>query len=120
MYPQDTGAGIIKLQPDAFYVQRHTSVGSIVLDVREYKWYRKSRIPGALSVPRMSDLKSFSDTLDRDLPIFVYCDGSTRSQTACSYLCDQGMKKVHLLEGGIVSWKSANFPIEKKRIRRIP
>jgi len=106
------------LGPNEFYIRSQLAAGSIIMDVRELKMYKKSRIPGALSIPDASVLHAFSDSLDRDVPIFVYCDGSTRSQTACSLLIDRGFQNVALLKGGLMSWESVNLPMDKRRVAK--
>jgi rhodanese-related sulfurtransferase len=114
----DTSMCIHRLEATDFYIQSHAHVDGIILDVREFKFFKKSRIHGAINVPNSTILKTVSDTLDRELPIFVYCDGSTRSHTACSLLMEKRFKNVYLLNEGFLSWKAAQLPIDKERIRR--
>ncbi len=91
---------------------------AILIDVREFFEYRKSRLKNALNIPSSGNLESASDTISRDSALYLYCTSGFRSKRAAAFFGKQGFSKVYSLEGGIKGWKKEGKPIEKKRIRR--
>lgn len=83
----------------------------VILDVRTYSEFKESRIPGAMNIP-VDELEWELDELEnlKDMPILVYCKVGVRSNIACSYLENQGFKKLYNLIGGILDF---NGEIEK-------
>lgn len=106
------------LEPEEFLISCSSEVFAIIVDVREKKEYRRERIEGAINIPGMKQLVPFADTLDREIPIYIYCDTYTRSITAADYLVEQGFTRLYILKDGILEWKKAGLDVETNGKRR--
>ena len=51
--------------------------------------------------------------LPRDRPIFTICASGYRSSIAASLLRQAGFEDVSWVSGGVPSWGSAGFPIDR-------
>lgn len=84
-----------------------------VLDVRTAGEFGGGHIKNALQANWL-DEKEFKDRtqyLDKNVPVYVYCQSGGRSASAQKYLMSQGYKVVNL-EGGMSNWKMQNMPVE--------
>lgn len=84
-----------------------------VLDVRTAAEFNGGHIQNALQANWM-DQKEFADRtqhLDKNLPVYVYCQAGARSASAQAALEAKGYK-VFNLEGGMSNWKMNGFPVE--------
>lgn len=85
---------------------------AILIDVRTPREYSEDgHIPKANLIP----LQLFGSIYlagFKDKPVFVYCRSGHRSRQASEILEKMGIKEVYNLSGGIISWKSAGFPVE--------
>jgi len=84
-----------------------------VLDVRTAAEFNGGHIQNALQANWM-DQKEFTDRtqhLDKNLPVYVYCQAGARSASAQAALEAKGYKVVNL-EGGMSNWKMNGFPVE--------
>jgi rhodanese-related sulfurtransferase len=84
-----------------------------VLDVRTASEFNGGYIKHALQANWL-DQKEFKDRtqhLDKNLPIFVYCQAGGRSASAQEALEAKGYKVVNL-EGGMSNWKMNGFPVD--------
>ena len=115
---QEQSDTINLLDPNEFYIKLYQSPNPLLLDVGEYKDYRKERIPGAVLATTHDELLSLTDTLDRERLIFIYCAYISRSITAYTLLNNRGFSNVYVLIDGIVGWKELGLETDKKRIRR--
>jgi len=106
------------LDPNEFYIKLYQSSNPLLLDVGEYKDYRKERIPGAVSAATHDELVSLTDTLDLERPVFIYCVYISRSITASSLINNLGFSNVYVLINGIAGWKDLGLETDKKRIRK--
>ncbi len=83
-----------------------------VLDVRERTEWDAGHIPGSVHVP-YHDIHALPTGLDPDRPIAAICGSGQRSAVAASLLKRYGAGDViHVVEGGVASWKRAGWPIE--------
>ncbi len=106
------------LLPSEFDYRYKAEVYAIIIDARVAKEYRRERIPGALGIEGMDKLELFADSMDTETPLYIYCDGESRSRTVTQYLGEQGFTRLYILRGGIREWKAADMPLDKKRLRR--
>ena len=86
-----------------------------ILDVRMPKEYGVGHIKGAVNY-NVYD-KSFKEqvaTLDKKLPVFVYCKGGGRSALAVKQLEELGFTDIHELKGGILAWEEQKLPVVKE------
>lgn len=86
--------------------------GAVVVDVRTDKEYQEGHIMNSLHIPlgvlenRISELKDLKST-----PLIVACRTGSRSSSAAAKLKKQGFQAVKNLNGGMLSWASANLPV---------
>jgi len=106
------------LMPVDFDISYKSEVFAIMIDARTERQYRRNRIAGATGIDRMAELRVFADTMDSETPLYIYCDGESRSRTVAEYLQDEGFSRLYILRGGIREWEAAGLPIDKKRIKR--
>ncbi len=91
---------------------------ALLIDVREFFEYRKSRIRNAINIPSSGNLEFASDTLKKDYSLFLYCTSGFRSKRAAKYFNERGFPKVFSLDGGIAQWKKEGMPVDRKKIRK--
>ena len=113
--------GFKSLSVEDFYVKMHNSANSLIVDVRLLPDYNEKRIPGALPASEPSRLKTLTDTLDKQIPLFVYCYDGDRSKTACKMLNRQlGFVNVYNLKKGFEQWELMEFPVDTGSIKKGP
>ena len=89
--------------------------GVQLIDVRkDYEWDR-----GHLENAKRFELNNPNwqtqiETLDKDKPVYVYCEKGGRSARSAKQLKKAGFTKVYDLEGGIRAWKAAGKSVEVK------
>ena len=84
-----------------------------ILDVRTASEFNGGHIKHALQANWL-DQKEFqyrTQYLDKNLPIYIYCQAGGRSASAQSALVAKGYKVINL-EGGMSNWKMNGFPVE--------
>jgi len=97
----------------AAYKEAITAKNIQVLDVRTATEFKGGHIKDALQANWL-DPKEFADRtqhLDKNLPVYVYCQAGARSASAQAALEAKGYKVVNL-EGGMSNWKMNGFPVE--------
>jgi thioredoxin 1 len=106
--------GCLSLEPYDFHLQYLRNDSALLVDVRERFEFKKNRIHGAVNIPSSGELEFATDTLDKNVALFLYCSTDYRSRKAGEFFFEKGYKKVYSLEGGIVRWKKEGFPVEKR------
>lgn len=76
----------------------------VLIDAREPEEYTVSHIPGAIPVGYTNFKKTALDSLDKEIPIVVYCAVGYRSEKISEKLKGMGYKNVSNLYGGIFEW----------------
>ena len=97
----------------AAYKEAITAKNIQVLDVRTAAEFNGGHIQNALQANWL-DKKEFTDRtqhLDKNLPVYVYCQVGARSASAKAALEAKGYTVVNL-EGGLSNWKMNGFPVE--------
>ena len=84
-------------------VQMTNSKTATIIDVRSSEQYQAGTIANAMNIP-YEQLKSRAATLPKDKALIVVDQDGRRAATAASQLKKEGIKEVHYLSGGIVSW----------------
>lgn len=93
-------------------VQLINREGAVVLDVREQPEYEHGHIVNARHAPaatldgQMAALASY-----RERPVLLYCAAGDVSSRACKILRRAGFSRVHILKGGLNSWRQENLPV---------
>lgn len=83
-----------------------------VLDVREQYEYDEKHIPNVTLLP-MSEIQSRLDEIPTDKEVIITCRSGNRSGQVTQFLEENGFDNVHNMQGGIVAWEEAGFPVER-------
>jgi rhodanese-related sulfurtransferase len=83
-----------------------------IVDVREQVEFANGHISGARLLP-LGELDRRVAELDRSRPVVCVCASGKRSAQAMEKLAALGFNEVHQLDGGLMAWKQARFPLEK-------
>lgn len=106
------------LIPEEFIRMYSSDDNALLIDVREFFEYKKSRIKDAVNVPSSGNLEFASDTLGKENALYLYCTSGFRSKRAASFFGKHGFDEVYSLDGGITRWKKEGMHVEKKRLRK--
>lgn len=108
-----------KSLPPAEFLEAYNKSGKkLMIDVREFFEYKKSRLKDAINIPSMGSLDLPVDTIDKNNDLFFYCTSGFRSKRVAKAFYDKGFTRCYSLDGGIVAWRKAGMEVVKKRIRR--
>jgi rhodanese-related sulfurtransferase len=97
----------------AAFKQAIAMPGVQVLDVRTANEFNGGHISHALQA-NWIDKTEFTDRtqhLDKNQPIYIYCQAGGRSASAQTYLIEKGFKVINL-EGGMSNWKMNGLPVD--------
>jgi rhodanese-related sulfurtransferase len=108
----------ISLSPGDFQRAYLNDDKAILIDVREFFEYKKSRLNDAVNIPSSANLEVSADTLNKDSSLFLYCTSGFRSKRVAKFFYDKGLLKLYSLDGGIVAWKKEGLPVNRKKIRK--
>lgn len=81
----------------------------LVVDVRGWFEYWLGHIPGAQRLNRNRILKD----IPKDQPIALTCLSGHRSAIAAQRLVSQGYRQVYNLQGGLLAWQGAGYPVQR-------
>jgi rhodanese-related sulfurtransferase len=87
--------------------------GFDLVDVRESIEWAAGHLPGARHVPLGHLMRDPRGHLKQDRVIFV-CAHGVRSLTAAAVAQGQGYARVYSLDGGVLAWAHAGFPLERE------
>jgi hypothetical protein len=90
------------------------SAGNVqIVDVRTPQEYGEGHISGAVNIDVMNSgfEQNVDKSLDKNIPVAIYCRSGNRSKTAMKILLKKGFK-VYELDKGFIAWKSAGMKIE--------
>lgn len=74
-----------------------------LIDVREPDEFKLGHIRGARNLP-LSQFKQSLNSIRADKPVYLYCQGSTRSARAANMLHKQKYRQLYVLKGGFKRW----------------
>lgn len=83
-----------------------------VIDVREFSEYDSERIADAQLMP-LSAFEKHTGDIDRTKPVYIMCRSGNRAKQAAEKLAGKGFTDIHVIEGGMAAWASANLPVIK-------
>ena len=106
------------LPPAEFQSEYQKAEHALLIDVREFFEYRKSRIKDAINIPSMGNLDIPSDTIGKKNDLFFYCTSGFRSKRVARTFFDKGFARCYSLEGGIVAWRKERMPVVKRKIKK--
>ncbi len=93
-------------------LQSASEPNRIVLDVRQPEEYLSGHVPGARLLP-LGEVSLKASGLSKNVPIYVICHSGNRSQQASQTLAQLGFKDIRNVQGGILAWQSAGYPLER-------
>jgi rhodanese-related sulfurtransferase len=108
----------ISIGPAGFQKAFQNDSNSVLIDVREFFEYKKSRIDHAINIPSSWNLDVPADTMKKESPLFFYCTSGFRSKRVAKHFYDKGFLKLYSLDGGINEWKKEGLPVNKKKIKK--
>ena len=81
-----------------------------LIDVREDHEHEAGHIAGDRHIV-LPDLPTQASTIDKDLPVVVYCRSGSRAEVAADALAASGYEAYNL-EGGFAAWHERGLPAE--------
>ncbi len=99
--------------PSEVKARLHQNGGSpaiLLIDVREPPEYQRGHIPQAQLLP-MRRIPREGQTLPTDRLIVLVCRSGRRSRIAAGILKDMGYPEVYNLQGGMLAWEAAGYPV---------
>lgn len=86
--------------------------GVQILDVRTAAEFRSGYLQNALQADwtNKDEFNKRILSLDKNIPIYIYCQSGGRSASAQYYLLQQGYKVINM-EGGMSNWKMNGLPV---------
>ena len=84
----------------------------VLIDVREQWEYDAGHIPNVKLIP-LGELPSRLNEIPKDKFVVMTCRSGNRSNQATQFLRSKGFDNVHNMQGGILEWQQAGFPVEK-------
>lgn len=84
----------------------------LFIDCRENHEWKDAHISGATLLP-LSELEATYENIlkDKNAPIFIQCRSGVRSMKACMFLLSKGYSDLTNVDGGIMSWIQAGYPV---------
>jgi rhodanese-related sulfurtransferase len=91
------------------------SEDAAVVDVRTDAEFRNGHIINAINVPE-KQLDTHADKLEklRERPVVMVCRTGQAAARVSAQLRKKGFQNLHILDGGLMGWQSANLPLAKK------
>ena len=92
-----------------------TNQSLILLDVRTREEFNSGRIKNSINIPHdllLSDISLVADY--KSEKVVVYCRSGKRAKLVLDRLSDEGFRTLIDVDGDMLAWNSANFPIEKE------
>ena len=84
----------------------------VLIDVREPEEYAAGYIPGVRLIP-MGEVPSRLNEIPTDKTVIVTCRSGNRSGQITDFLRRNGLTRVHNMQGGLLAWQRAGYPVEK-------
>lgn len=78
---------------------------AMLIDVRNEQEFLDSHIPGAVNIP-VDEVRNTIDTIDKNQPIYLYCQIGLRGYIAYRIFKQKGFKEVYSLSGGYALYNS--------------
>ena len=108
---------IIKLAPKDAYAFIQTNRDNpkfVLIDIRTPNEYRDGYIETAINMSLHSDsFEADINKLDKGKTYLIYCRTGSRVAVAVKMMGKAGFKKVYVIAGDMVKWKSEGLPLVK-------
>lgn len=109
---------IENLSPEKFQESIYTFQNAVLIDVQPEEDFKKKHIKNAINLPNSKELKAYTDGLDLDTPILLYCFLGIRSEQAVEFLEKKGFSTIYTLRGGLVLWIKEGLPFYEKTVTK--
>lgn len=113
-------AGVPFIAPRDLKKRLDAGEEAVIIDVREPDEFNDAlgHIPGALNVPpsRLSERVKFlkADLAEyADIPVYLTCKSSSRAASAARTLKGAGLRKIHVVTGGMLKWNRQGLPVTR-------
>lgn len=84
----------------------------VMFDVREPSEYAAGHIPNITLIP-MGQVPNRLNEIPKDKTVILTCRSGNRSGQVADFLRQQGWTNVHNMQGGILAWEQAGYPVVK-------
>lgn len=90
----------------------------LLVDVQPDLDYAVGRLPGHVHVDAHRTLMAgdYRPLPDKNQPIVLYCLTGQVSQSAAAHLIRAGYREVYNLDGGVMEWEAAGYPLDNSRV----
>ena len=106
--------------PEVVKAWREQGRSISLLDVRAADEFEAGHIAESITI-HYDQVASITKQLSHDEPIVVYCIHSAhRAPQAAKTLRQLGFQNTYVMEGGIVAWQVAGFPIQANDLAKTP
>ena len=106
-------------ESDSLYIANRGNPDFVVVDVRTPEEWSRARIEGSINIDQMADtFPDEIDKLDKTRLYLIYCTDAKRSVEALALMKQKGFKTVYEIEGGVIAWALAGYPVE--RVNTVP
>jgi rhodanese-related sulfurtransferase len=94
---------------------------AILIDSRDYKDYKKSRIKGAVNItwPVPDNYFIGADAPLKSKYLYVYCYAGHRSLKVAIIFYDHGYRNIYSLKGGFDGWRLHKMQVDKRRLKAL-
>jgi rhodanese-related sulfurtransferase len=108
------------LAPAGFYEKFKAVPNSVLIDVRDARDFKKSRIQGAINIryPVGDEYFLRPEVISTDKSLFIYCYAGVRSKKSALVFYQKGYRNIYSLEGGFANWKFKKMPVERRKVRK--
>lgn len=93
--------------------------GALFLDVRSQAEWSQVHIAQSVLIP-LDELQSRLSELPRDRDIVVVCLSGVRSQEGTTILRQAGFSRASCMQGGLLAWQAAGYPLEGATLQTPP
>jgi len=90
--------------------------GAVLIDVRESEELEEVtyKVDNLIHIP-LEDLENQLSIIPKDKQVILVCRSGNRSQKAYDFLKEKGYPNLSNMEGGIIAWEEAGFPVIKSK-----
>jgi len=106
------------LDPYYFHLNYLKEDKALLIDVREFFEYKKSRIRDAVNIPSSGKTEVAADTISKNCHLFFYCTTDYRSKRVALKFYDLGFTHIYNLEGGLREWEKEGMVVDKKKMKK--
>ncbi len=102
------------VKPAQFKALLESTPDAQLVDVRTPGEYANGTIENAQNIDfNAADFEEKIRALDKDKPVFLFCQAGSRSAKACAKMQEMGFTELYNLKGGYTSWQEMSTPTLK-------